>query len=74
MVYKDRLRRRQTLSEYGAAGDDHEGDIEEGHAEDQDLGEWNNVEVVITKGMVDEQWEKWRVKEKGVLDESCVSL
>ncbi|KAK1925911.1 acyl-CoA N-acyltransferase [Papiliotrema laurentii] len=42
--------------------------------DEDELGQWKDVEVVITKGMVDEQWDKWRVKEHAVLDESCVLI
>lgn len=42
--------------------------------EDEDLGEWKDIEVVVSWGMVEEVWEKWRVKERGVLDEDCVLL
>lgn len=52
-------------------GEDHSG---EDMIEDEDLGEWKDVEVVVSRGMIDEAWEKWRVKELGVLDEDCVLL
>lgn len=42
--------------------------------EDEDLGEWKDIEVVVSRGMVEVAWEKWRVKERGVLDEDCVLL
>ncbi|ADV25646.1 hypothetical protein I305_04898 [Cryptococcus gattii E566] len=42
--------------------------------EDEDLGEWKDVEVVVSGEMIEEAWEKWRVKERGVLDENCVLL
>lgn len=47
-------------------------DDEEEHHDDDDeeaLGEWKDVEVVITREAVDEQWAKWRVRDAGVLDE-----
>ncbi|WVQ73501.1 hypothetical protein IAR50_003073 [Cryptococcus sp. DSM 104548] len=47
---------------------------EEDRVEDEDLGEWKGMEVVISKAMVDEAWGKWRVRERGVLEESCVLL
>ena len=48
------------------------GTVEE--EESEDLGEWKETEVVITREMVDEAWKRWRVKEKGVLDEAYVLL
>ncbi|KAL1408067.1 hypothetical protein Q8F55_004864 [Vanrija albida] len=45
---------------------------DEDHHDDDDgeaLGEWKDVEVVITREGVDEQWDKWRVRDAGVLDE-----
>lgn len=68
IIYKSRLRRRRL------SADEAEGSVEEAPVEEQDMGEWRDVEVVITRSMVDEQWDKWRVKEKGVLEESCVLL
>ncbi|RXK39995.1 hypothetical protein M231_02635 [Tremella mesenterica] len=38
----------------------------------EEKGDWDNVEVVISRAMVDDMWVKWRVKDRGVLDESCV--
>ncbi|ORY24592.1 acyl-CoA N-acyltransferase [Naematelia encephala] len=37
-------------------------------------GEWAGVEVVVDRGMVEEQWKLWRVREKGVLDEQYILL
>ncbi|TYJ51504.1 hypothetical protein B9479_007922 [Cryptococcus floricola] len=50
------------------------GEVEEERVEDEDLGEWKGMEVVISKGMVEEAWRRWRVREQGVLEESCVLL
>lgn len=36
--------------------------------------EWKDVEVIITRDAVNRQWEKWKVRPKGVLDEACVLL
>lgn len=51
-----------------------EGPSGEDTIEDEDLGEWKDVEVVVSGEMIEEAWEKWRVKERGVLDEDCVLL
>lgn len=51
-----------------------EGPSGEDMIEDEDLGEWKDVEVVVSGEMIEEAWEKWRVKERGVLDENCVLL
>ena len=42
--------------------------------EEHDLGEWKDVEIVITREMVEEEWTKWRVREKGMLDEDYILL
>lgn len=34
-----------------------------------ELGEWDHIEVVITRDAVEEAWARWRVRERGVLDE-----
>jgi histone acetyltransferase HTATIP len=48
---------------------------EEGYRKpEQDVGEWINTEIVITRESVDREWVKWRVRPEGVLDESCVLL
>nr|XP_019045211.1 hypothetical protein I302_05599 [Kwoniella bestiolae CBS 10118]OCF24141.1 hypothetical protein I302_05599 [Kwoniella bestiolae CBS 10118] len=50
-------------------------DGEEELQEEEEVGEeWRNVEIVITKEMVDEQWRIWRVREKGVLEDEFVLL
>lgn len=36
--------------------------------------EWKDVEVIISRDAVNRQWEKWKVRPKGVLDETCVLL
>ncbi|WVQ96586.1 hypothetical protein IAU59_003691 [Kwoniella sp. CBS 9459] len=63
------------------AGDrDDESDYGDGQSDNTkadhgiDLGEWKDIEVVITRGMVDEAAAKWRVKDKGVLEEKYVLL
>lgn len=41
----------------------------------EEAGEdWSNVEIVISRDAVDREWAKWKVRPKGVLDESCVLL
>lgn len=35
---------------------------------------WTDTEVVITREAVEEQWEKWRVRDTGVLDEKYALL
>lgn len=47
----------------------HHDDGDEGMVDGDELGEWDNIEVVITRDAVDEAWAKWRVRERGVLDE-----
>ena len=55
--------------------DDANVDEEEAGAYGEDeLGRWANVEVVISRDMVDQMWSKWSVREQGMLDESCVLL
>ncbi len=40
-----------------------------------DPGEWKDMEVVVSREMVEELWVKWRVREKGVLSgASCYDL
>ena len=71
VVFNNRRRRKRH-------GDGEEDETEEavgaGEGSDSEYEEWKGVEIVISREMVDEMWEKWRVKEKGVLDESCVLL
>lgn len=67
LVPQSRRRNEEIAEEEGAEEDD----VAD---EEGDLGEWSDVEVVIKKEMVEEMWEKWRVRENGVLDESCVLL
>jgi len=79
--FDNRLRRRRRG---GEKTEDDEKEDEEGDGDDDDdddaegdradLGEWEGVEIVITRGMVDEMWTKWRVKDQGVLEEDCVLL
>lgn len=38
------------------------------------MGEWKDVEVVVSREMVDEMWGKWSVRQKGVLLEECILL
>jgi hypothetical protein len=40
----------------------------------EEVGEWSGVEVVISRDMVDKAWDRWGVRDKGVLDESCCLL
>jgi histone acetyltransferase HTATIP len=47
---------------------------EERDGRKMELGEWRGVEVVVTWEAVSEMWVKWRVKEKGMLDNDCVLL
>lgn len=46
----------------------------EKEARKHDLGEWQDVRVIVSLEMVDEMWEKWKVREKGVLLEECMLL
>ena len=39
-----------------------------------DLSDWSSVEVVITREAVDDLCIKWKVKDRGVLDQRCVLL
>lgn len=75
--FEKRLRRKGR-SEEAYEEDEGEGEHERreqgGERDGGDLGEWEGVEVVITRGMVDEMWAKWRVKDQGVLEEDCVLL
>lgn len=41
---------------------------------DDAVGEWKDVEVVITRDAVDAKWAEWRVRDAGVLDERYVLL
>ena len=52
----------------------HEEDERGEDEEEHDLGEWKDVEVVITRSMVDDAWKRWKVRDKGVLEEECVLL
>ncbi|WVQ84256.1 hypothetical protein IAT38_006408 [Cryptococcus sp. DSM 104549] len=53
----------------------HDGEEVEGEIDnEEELGEWKDVEVVIAREMVDEAWAKWRVREHGMLDEAYVLL
>lgn len=40
----------------------------------QRRGEWDDVEVVICREAVEREWQKRGVRDRGVLDESCVLL
>jgi hypothetical protein len=42
--------------------------------DEDELGEWHNVEVVIARDAVDDAWATWRVRELGVLDEKYCLL
>lgn len=41
---------------------------------EQDQTEWTDVEVVISRDAVEEQWKKWRVQDEPVLDETYALL
>ncbi len=56
----------------GDAGRDDDNDDSENL--EHDLGEWKDVQIVITREMVEKMCEVWRVRENPVLDESCVLL
>lgn len=72
--------RRITSSRYKKRRHTRSDEVEEEEGEggeqvdEHDLGEWKDVEVVITRSMVDAQWKRWRVKDQGVLDVNCVLL
>ncbi|WWC71122.1 uncharacterized protein I206_105075 [Kwoniella pini CBS 10737] len=36
--------------------------------------EWKNLEIVITKEMIEIQWNHWKIREKGVLEDEFVLL
>ncbi|CAK9784122.1 acyl-CoA N-acyltransferase [Cutaneotrichosporon oleaginosum] len=59
-------------AERGADNDDDDDDDDE--ADEDELGEWHNVEIVITRDAVDEAWAAWGVRELGVLDEKYCLL
>lgn len=40
----------------------------------EDEDEWADVEVVVSREDVQREWEKWKVRPNGVLDETCVLL
>lgn len=42
--------------------------------DEHELGEWKDVEVVVSRETVEEMWRKWRIREKGVLAEECMLL
>lgn len=42
--------------------------------EEHDLGEWKDVEMVVSREMVEEMWATWKVREKGVLAEEYMLL
>ena len=67
-----RRRRRREEDEEGVDGQV-EGDEEELGSETEHE-EWKGFEVVISRDMVDSMWDRWKVKEQGVLDETCVLL
>ncbi|WVQ65470.1 uncharacterized protein L199_003646 [Kwoniella botswanensis] len=59
----------------GELGEEQEDQDEEGIDEQEEIGEeWKDIEIVISKDMVDEQWMKWRVRDKGVLQDEFVLL
>lgn len=75
------LQHRRRLPEIEAVptiAEDTEGDedLEEDKErdKDKDSDEWSHVEVVITREAVEREWARWKVRPKGVLDESCVLL
>ncbi|GMK57409.1 hypothetical protein CspeluHIS016_0402430 [Cutaneotrichosporon spelunceum] len=42
--------------------------------DDDELGEWHHVEIVIARDAVDEAWAAWRVRDVGVLEEKYCLL
>ncbi|WVR06677.1 hypothetical protein IAU60_003709 [Kwoniella sp. DSM 27419] len=44
------------------------------HKSQATSGEWKDIEVVITRDMVEEACQRWRVRDHGVLDEKYVLL
>ncbi|ORX37057.1 acyl-CoA N-acyltransferase [Kockovaella imperatae] len=69
-----RSKRKRLAPRTTTSGDEDCAQDEEDGQDPEHLGEWKDVEVVISREMVDEAWRKWGVKEKGVLEESCVLL
>ncbi|WRT66750.1 uncharacterized protein IL334_003713 [Kwoniella shivajii] len=41
---------------------------------DETEGEWKDIEIVISRDMIDDLWKKWNVRDKGVLEEEYVLL
>jgi histone acetyltransferase MYST1 len=62
--FKDRLLddELEVTDQNGEAGVGVEGD------------EWKDLEIVISRDLVDDAWVKWGVREKGVLDLDCCLL
>ncbi|KAK6907883.1 hypothetical protein I203_101884 [Kwoniella mangroviensis CBS 8507] len=59
----------------GESGEEQDDQDEEGIDDQEEIGEeWKDIEIVISKEMVDEQWKKWRVRDKGVLQDEFVLL
>jgi histone acetyltransferase HTATIP len=53
---------------------DEAGESTSQYLDDHDTTDWTDVELVITRDAVDEQWAKWRVRDAGVLDEMYALL
>lgn len=71
VAFNNRRRRKRRGDEEEAGTGDADETAEESDSEHE---EWKGVEIVISREMVEEMWIKWKVKEQGVLDESCVLL
>lgn len=65
------LRRRRKLPPRPKAVDDEELTA---NIDAQELGEWHDVEIVISRDMIEEAWAAWRVRDKPVLDEQYCLL
>ena len=70
---------RSAQHEEGQPGEDGLGKVStststSGSASGLDDDEWKDVEVIISRDAVNREWGKWKVRPKGVLDESCVLL
>lgn len=51
-----------------AEGEEDQKDVE------GDRDEWSNTEIIISREGIEREWEKWKVRPMGVLDEACVLL
>lgn len=45
-----------------------------GSSDISEVDQWKDVEIIVSRDAVMREWEKWRVRPKGVLDETCVLL